>query len=522
MMSISALRNHLYFAPISRVLLLAVVTVVALFVWEGSKGFTLWDEGFLWYGVQRVMLGDVPIRDFQAYDPGRYYWSASLMQLTGAHGIMALRGTLLILQAITLVGALSLLASIEPRRSDWTILVLCVLVLGAWMVPRYKISDTFSSIALIGALTLLVRQPSRRYHFLAGLTLGLVACIGRNHGAYGIAASIGVYCYLALRCQDWTSWRQGVLLFLAGLALGYLPMLGMLLLVPNFASAFIESIRLLFEVKTTNLPLPVPWPWRVRLTNISVQESVRQVLIGLFFVGTIAFGCWSLFYVLVGKLRGTPRRPLFVACAFTALPYAHYAFSRADPGHLALGIFPMLLGILALALDRSRNARWGLIAVLAATSWFAILDRHPGWQCRTATGCEWISIGSDKVGVDRGTADDVSLLLQLKEKYAPAGQSFFVAPFWPGAYALLGSRSPTWEIYSFWPKSDGFQRNEIARLEMARPAFVVIVNARLDSRDDLRYQFTHPLIEQYVRTNFAPVKGASTNPTLQIYHSPDS
>lgn len=80
------------------VIVTSLLCVAVTFMFEGRYGLNLWDEGYLWYGVQRVWLGEVPIRDFMAYDPGRYYWAAFLSTLWGGRGILDIRLAAAIMQ----------------------------------------------------------------------------------------------------------------------------------------------------------------------------------------------------------------------------------------------------------------------------------------------------------------------------------------------------------------------------------------------------------------------------------------
>ena len=502
-----------------QIFILTTFVVVALFLWQGSKGFNLWDEGFFWYGVQRVMQGEVPIRDFMAYDPGRYYFSAALMTIWGDSGIMALRGAGVIIQGMGLFVGLWLIANVSKKR-DLFFLLLSSLTLVVWMFPYYKVVDHCASILLIGALTFLLERPTQQRYFSLGLFIGLAAFFGRNHAVYGVLGSVGVMLWLNIKRVDGPGLMKVFVLWSAGVIIGFTPILLMLLFAPGFLAAFLESIRIIFEIKATNFPLPVPWPWAINL-NLPFVELIQKIMLGLFFMATIIFGLLSVGLVLYRKYRNTPTSPLLVASAFLALPYAHYAFSRADFYHLALGIFPLLIGCLAVLAAQPRKVRLPLVFVLSASSLLAMYTYYPGWQCYVGKQCVNIEVSNNNLQLDSSVATDVKLLNVLAKQYASNGESFIATPFWPGAYPLLDRKSPMWEIYALFHRSEVFEKTEIERIRKGKPGFVLVFDHALDGNDELRFENTHPLIYRYIVENFKKLDDIP-NSKYQIYVSPDN
>jgi len=202
-----------------------------------------------------------------------------------------------------------------------------------------------------------------------------------------------------------------------------------------------------------------------------------------------------------------------------AIPYAHFAYSRADVGHLAQGIFPLLIGAFALLVRTPARVMWPLAATLCFTSVFIMLPLHPGWRCRVLDQCVDADVGSSRLAIERATASDLAMLRDLADRFAPHGRLFYVAPFWPGAYAALDRKSPVWEIYPLFPRNEPLQLAEIERLRLADPGFLVVVDYALDGREELRFRNSHPIIDRYVRANFQLLDGYAKDPMYRVYRN---
>lgn len=484
--------------------IISSIFVALLFLWQGHKGFSLGDEGFLWYGVQRVLVGEIPIRDFMAYDPGRYYSAAALLYAFGDNGIISLRIVIAIFQAIGLFVALFLIkqSSYDKSKAEVLFLLTSAMLLILWMYPRHKLFDITLSIFLIGILTFLIKNPIPKRYLITGVCVGLIAVFGRNHGVYGAVGSLGAIAWLSIKKNTGLGFVKALVLWGVGITIGYLPVFFMILLIPEFASAFWDGIRFLFERGTTNFPLPVPWPWTASLSNTSLNAGVRDVLIGLFFIGILAFGLLAIFRVSYCRSKENSVPPALVASAFLAFPYAHFAFSRPDVGHLAQGIFPLLVGCLVILSNSQSTIRWPLLAISFFASFWVMHPFHPGWQCLASKQCVNVEISGSNLQVLPHTANEIALLRDLKEQYASNGQSFIATPFWPGAYALFEKKSPMWANYALWKRGSNFELKEIERIKAANPSFVIVLDLPLDGREELRFRNTHPIVFNYIQTHY--------------------
>ncbi|GGY14423.1 hypothetical protein GCM10008098_01520 [Rhodanobacter panaciterrae] len=507
---------------LSLVVLLGVVACLGTFLLDGRIGFSLWDEGYLWYGVQQVLHGEVPIRDFMSYDPGRYYWAAGLLRLFHADGIVAVRAATMAFVAIGVAAGGVLVWHQSPGRDivRFGKCALAIALLVMWAVPWWKGYDAALSVILTASLAWVLTRPSAARFFLHGVVIGVAAMIGRNHGVYGVIACL-VAAPLLLLGTSKPAWRQCIPAWTAGVVLGFAPICFSLVLDHRFAAMFWDSIRfMLFEYKGTNLPLPVPWPWTMHGGGALTLSLVTQWLTGSLFVLLPLFCIVGLAVVLNGLRRERNMAHAgFVACVATAIPYLNVAFSRADVSHLAQAICPLLIGLLIFPVhDVARSMhRWLVVPLLLIVSLLITIPLHPWYQSRVQSGWRVIDVRGDKLRMSDAAAAPVEAVERLANRCIPNGSTLLAAPVWPGAYALLGVKSPVWEIYPLFPRGDGFQNQEIARLQQARPSLILIYDISVDGREDLRYAHTHPRVWEFVSANYRQIPGPDNLPGLLVY-----
>lgn len=459
-------------------------------------GFALQDEPSEWYGAQRVLAGDIPLRDFNSYDPARYYWAAAVMALLHSHGFVAFRISLGLCAALGMLLANRLIFRGRPAPSLWALLTISICLI-IWMTRFYKVFDVVASIALVMSLAWLLEQPTRRRFFLNGVVVGLVAIIGRNHGVYGVVAGalgLGFVVWTERRAAFWSS----LLCWSAGIVAGYAPMLLAIMLVPGFWAGLWATIQVYFEIGGTHYPAQYPWPWLVPMEK-PFGQIARYLFASLLMLCVPLFGLSGLLYfVWRTRVRKLAADHLVLAAAIVSIPYTHVASQGL--GHLEQAIFPMFIGVFAVVLEMPRGRALVLSTTVCVLS---LLMLVPGeyFYARMTDPNRWqrVQIGPDTMLIDPFMAKRISVLTRLVGEYAPGDREFVAEPFIPGAYPLFDRRAAVWNPYALFPADEALQEREIARIQKEQPGFVLITPSPYPYRgiDPLVYDF---ITRNYVRT----------------------
>ena len=505
------------------------IGVTSLWFWLSWRyGFDLADEGYYWYGAQRVFRGEVPMRDFMSYDIGRYYWTAFWMYVVGDDGIFGARLSAAIYQALgTSIGTyVCLLAFHRMYITRWlsTLLVACTLTVWVW--PYYKVYDHATSIVIVALLVLILRSTRPATWLAAGVCLGVAAMMGRNHGVYGALSAAFVITLLMIKGPSRGEIVKLTGYFSLGVVLGFSPTLAMLLSVEGFAGAFKESILALFRSGSTNIELPVPWPWSwswsERLSNNGYLTTSLLLSLSMGFVFLVAYPVVGLIVLAYRRFNivGNATAVTFATVA-AAIPYMHYSFSRADITHLTLGIFPALMGILAAAMCM-RGLRPAIVALLVFAGSLFTLSTSQSILSLYLLKIPLVQadITDRKIWIDDGEFDRLRFATNAISTLPNGNSQFLALPNMMGLYAIYRTKSPLWEIYALSNIQAESELQQLERLELNPPDLILLSDHALDKKPEFRYSQIRPLVFEWITSKYQVVNAEDknvNNNSLQAY-----
>lgn len=502
-------RNYVVFykkVPDALKITLLSLVLVAFSLWlQGDIGLNLADEGFLWYGAIQTALGKVPIRDFQSYDPGRYYWTAAWLMLFGK-GIISLRVSVGIFQFVGLT--FGLLALRRVVRSRWMLAVAGFLLL-IWMIPRHKVFESSLAMAGVYFAVRLIEDPSLRRHFISGIFVGIAAFFGRNHGLYSFLAFFLLILFIRLKL-DKDNFVKRAGLWIAGILLGYSPMLIMMVVVPGFFERFIEIIIFTLNRGYTNIALPIPWPWRCDYSGVNLIQDIRSFSYGLFFLLLPLFYAFMAINMLLSKREHIQHKMLLMASTFVGAVYMHHIFSRADLWHLGQGIHPLLIGLLAIPfafnIGHKKVLKVSVLLILLVMTLLTAGIASPYYQkADSPLSLIKYNIAGDHLWINAETARLIDIVKEINLQKVGQNEGLMIVPHWPGLYPILQRESPIRDIYFLHPQTEKRQEEIIEELKGENVNWVILGDVALDGREELRFRNLYEFVWQHFKNHFEPV-----------------
>lgn len=464
------------------------------------------DEGYLWFGVQQLLRGRLPHRDFKSYEPGRYLWSGMLARACG-QGLRVLRASTHLFFGLGLFLALW---QLRELGLDWFSIVLAAAVLSVWSHPQHKqFEHAWMLIAWVVDSHMLL-FPSVLTLSVASVVTGVALFFGFNLFLYFSGALL--LDLLIAMLMGWFAPHWSLLAALAGCGLiGLLPFLLMLSSKEAARNFFRRRIGSVLARGSSNLPLPLPWPWRPAPAQLLGLGAIRQRAFQAVFLAMYALTGGAAAMTILSPDFFGPLTPGILAAAVLGIFASHHAASRADVAHIAQAAGPLCL----LAILLTKFAAPASTASIAALSiWMlwplqAPVQRRsrPTEFCRKSVGGLQIDLPLEQARL----FDRAAVLCEGKQ-----GESagFFAAPAYPALYASLFRDSPVYDTFCLYPADDGAQQQMIDAIERARVFAALVSDEPIDGREELRFSHTHPRVWEHLCSRFRYARDENLGPDV--------
>src|SRR5256885_8286852 len=165
------------------------ILLLAYMAYSSTRGISVYDEGLLCYGAERVLAGDIPYRDFwTAYGPGQYYLLAGVFKAFGASLLVA-RMYCVFVEWIVAILAYSLTRTLTGPIGG---VMSCVMV-AVWLnCDRIVLYPVIPALAFVLAGLLLWAYPSSSHVLLAGVLTGCATLVRHDLGVYAFVVQTAI------------------------------------------------------------------------------------------------------------------------------------------------------------------------------------------------------------------------------------------------------------------------------------------------------------------------------------------
>ncbi|MFC1851717.1 hypothetical protein ACFL27_16120 [candidate division CSSED10-310 bacterium] len=500
-----------------KVMLLAAGLSLMCFLIQGNIDINISDEGFLWNGTIQTALGQIPLLDFQSYDPGRYYWGAAWSKIFGT-GIMGLRSSTMMFQIFGLWFGLLILRRVIR---SWWLLTFCGFLLLLWMFPRHKFFEPSIAMATIFFALKLFENPTLKQLFISGLFIGLTAIMGRNFGLYGFISFFLLIVFIWEKI-DKSCLKKRLGLWVVGIGVGYLPMIIMMIVIPGFFECMVQIINDMLRIGYTNMPALIPRPWGPDYSLMNLSQGFTTFMTGTIFI-ILPFYYLLLFSRIFSYDRQQLKQhPVLVAFSFAGVTYMHFPYSCPDFPHLTQSIHPFLLGVLAIPYVFRSNKIFifCFMSIILIISLLLVGVVQPIYlKAKAPAGDEYVryTITGSNLWLRKSTVNLIDTVKKIDQRLHD-DEELLMMPGWAGFYPILEKKAPLWKTYFIFPETEKMQHRMIESLVEKNVNWVIIGDIRFAGLEMLHFPDHHALFWRYLMKHYesVPVSGLPQN--YQLLH----
>lgn len=424
--------------------LLACIFSSLYFLSYQHCGVNLWDEGVLLSGAQRILDGDVPIRDFLSYPPARYLISAAGLLLSDGN-VDGPRFLISLLSGI-MGGLVFFLARTVSGRVP--ALITLAIFLSA-PSPYYYRFFTLSLLSVMLASFLMLEHVDIRTGIIAGCISGLTIWFRVEVGVFAVVFFLGVL--IPARISDIRSRSANIQAAVRLLLLLLSPAIPWLVLIHYLGGCgivreyFLEYSRIAIAGQPgMGLEWPQIWNADYWIQN-GFWKGFQSTLILMSFP-TLIF-CWIKNLRAGDRVRGTAQAYYAIACFSLGL-----VIWRAGYGNF-LRVVPIIAIPCVSTMFRSsfatgmafRLLNYLVVSILAGLFMVDALIIHPVQYCsigRMKRETYRVEIDRLSVATDFHTGGVVEKTVEIADRILPTEGALVCFPFNPIWNFLLRRPNP--------------------------------------------------------------------------------